>query len=96
MNITDEEIEEITNDAYAEYSKWSRGISGQTITYMDGIEFWVIQSTLRFVDRKNAPCKTCGGTRQRLATGTTTMMVLCDQCKGSGILQENDKTQAPT
>ncbi len=89
MNLTDEEIEEITNDAYTEYRKWSRGIRGQTITYMDGIEFWVIKSTLRFVDRKNAPCKTCGGTRQRLATGTTTMMVLCDQCKGSGIHQEN-------
>lgn len=51
--LTDSDIESITNTAYSEYRKWSRTIRGQTFTYMDGIEFWVINATLKWVSERS-------------------------------------------
>lgn len=55
--LTDDDIESITNSAYIEYWKFSRAIRGQTITYADGIEFWVIKATLQWVS-ENTPTPT--------------------------------------
>jgi|APGre2960657373_1045057.scaffolds.fasta_scaffold95409_2 hypothetical protein len=51
MKIDDEDIEKITEDAYNEFGKYSRAIRGQTLTIRDSLEYWVVLSTLKFLER---------------------------------------------
>jgi hypothetical protein len=51
MKIDDEDIEQILEDAHNEYKKYSRAIRGQMITIRDGIDYWVVLATLKFLEQ---------------------------------------------
>ena len=51
MKLDDEDIEKILEDAYNEYRKYFRAIRGQTITIRDSLDYWVVLSTLKFLEQ---------------------------------------------
>ena len=58
MNITDEQIEQIKNEAYLAMQKYLHGIRGATLTRMDSMDYWVMRATLRMMGGELVAAKT--------------------------------------